>query len=89
VDLAHEVFRGALVDLRGRITHTDDQPVPPRRGDAVVAALYELLDRLVGAATTPIAGIGIGTPGLVDARTGVVVDAVNLGWPTRRAAAWW
>jgi glucokinase-like ROK family protein len=87
VDLAHDRFRGALVDLRGRITHADEQTVPPRGGDAVVAALCELLDRLAGAAQSPIAGIGIGTPGLVDAQTGVVVNAVNLGWsrlPLRR-----
>jgi glucokinase-like ROK family protein len=87
VDLARDRFLGALVDLRGRITYTEEQAVPPRGGDAVVAALYELLDRLVAAAQAPIAGIGIGTPGVVDAETGVVVNAVNLGWnrlPLRR-----
>jgi predicted NBD/HSP70 family sugar kinase len=79
VDLAHDRFRGALVDLRGRITHTAEQPVPPRGGDAVVAALCDLLDTLERGAQAPIAGIGIGTPGLVVAQTGVVVNAVNLG----------
>jgi N-acetylglucosamine repressor len=87
LDLAQDRFLGALVDLRGRIRRTEEQAVPPRGGDAVVSAVYELLDRLVRGAPTPVAGIGIGTPGLVDAQTGVVVNAVNLGWtrlPLRR-----
>jgi glucokinase-like ROK family protein len=80
VDLAHDRFLGALVDLRGRIARTEQQAAPARGGEAAVAAVYELLDRLVAGAPTPIAGIGIGTPGVVDAQTGVVVNAVNLGW---------
>jgi hypoxanthine phosphoribosyltransferase len=87
VDLAHDRFMGAVVDLRGRIIHAEEQPVPPRDGDAAVAAVYALLDKLVRAARTPIMGIGIGTPGLVDALGGVVVSAVDFGWqglPLRR-----
>ncbi len=87
VDLAHDRFMGAVVDLRGRIIHAEEQPVPPRDGDAAVAAVYALLDKLVRAARTPIMGIGIGTPGLVDALSGVVVSAVDFGWhglPLRR-----
>jgi glucokinase-like ROK family protein len=80
VDLAQDSFTGAVVDLRGRVTEEAEQVVPPRDGDAAVAALYALLDTLVRQARTPIAGIGIGTPGLVDAQSGVVVSAVNLGW---------
>ena len=70
VDLAHDRFTGAVVDLRGRIIHSEEQPVPPRDSDAAVAAVYALLDKLVRAARTPIMGIGIGTP----------------GWSTRSAA---
>ena len=87
VDLAHDRFTGAVVDLRGRIIQAEEQPVPPRDGDAAVAAIYALLDKLVKAARTPIMGIGIGTPGLVDALSGVVVSAVDFGWhglPLRR-----
>lgn len=87
VDLAHDRFTGALVDLRGRVIQEEEQPVPPRGGDAAVATVYEMLDKLVRSASAPIVGIGIGTPGLVDAQMGVVVNAVNLGWhrlPLRR-----
>jgi N-acetylglucosamine repressor len=45
-----------------------------------LALVYELIDELVAAADSPVLGIGIGTPGLMDARRGVVRNAVNLDW---------
>jgi glucokinase-like ROK family protein len=80
LDLAQDRFCGALVNLRGEIRQTLDLPVPSGDGDAALAAVYELLDGLIAAATRPLVGIGVGTPGLVDARHGVVVNAVNLNW---------
>ncbi|MFI4942509.1 MAG: ROK family protein [Burkholderiales bacterium] len=80
LDLAQDRFSGALVNLRGQIRQTLDLPVPSGDGDAALGAVYELLDGLIAAATRPLVGIGVGTPGLVDARHGVVVNAVNLNW---------
>ena len=80
LDLAQDRFCGALVNLRGEIRQTIDLPVPSGDGDDALASVYELLDGLVAAASRPIVGIGVGTPGLVDARRGVVVNAVNLNW---------
>jgi glucokinase-like ROK family protein len=80
LDLAQDRFCGALVNLRGEIRQTIDLPVPSVDGDEALASVYELLDGLVAAASRPIVGIGVGTPGLVDARLGVVVNAVNLNW---------
>jgi glucokinase-like ROK family protein len=80
LDLAQDSFCGALVNLRGEIRQTVDLPVPSGDGDAALASVYELLDGLVAKASRPIVGIGVGTPGLVDARRGVVVNAVNLNW---------
>jgi glucokinase-like ROK family protein len=80
LDLAQDRFCGALVNLRGEIRQTLDLPVPSQDGDAALAAVYELVDGLIAAATRPLVGIGVGTPGLVDARRGVVVNAVNLNW---------
>ena len=80
LDLAQDRFSGALVNLRGEIRQTLDLPVPSGDGDAALGAVYELLDGLIAAATRPLVGIGVGTPGLVDARHGVVVNAVNLNW---------
>ena len=41
--------------------------------------MHTIVRELVDAATRPVLGIGVGTPGVVDA-AGVVVDAPNLGW---------
>ena len=80
IDLAESEFRGAVINLRGEIKHRLSLPIHDRAGDAALALVYELADELVAIADSPILGIGIGTPGLMDARRGVVRDAVNLDW---------
>ena len=80
VDLADSEFRGSVVDLRGRIVHSLKMPVNDSNGEAALELAYKLIDELVAAATSPLLGIGIGTPGLMDARQGVVRSAVNLDW---------
>jgi len=80
LDLANSEFRGALTDLRGRILHREAIPVPEQDGDVALALVYTLCDRLLAAATRPLLGIGIGTPGLIDAQQGIVRRAVNLYW---------
>jgi len=80
IDLADSEFRGAGVNLRGAIKHRLSLPIHDRDGEAALSLVYQLVDRLVAAADSPILGIGIGTPGLVDAQQGVVRNAVNLDW---------
>jgi N-acetylglucosamine repressor len=80
IDLADNVFRGAVVDLRGGIRCRHSLPVDERDGDAALAVVYELVGELVAAASSSILGIGIGAPGLMDPRRGVVRNAVNLDW---------
>lgn len=74
------LFQGAIVDLRGRIVSRVDLPVEGRDGDEALAQFTRLLDRVVAMADRPLLGIGIGTPGLANVGTGVVVQAVNLNW---------
>ncbi len=80
VDLAESEFHGALVNLRGSIRRRLSHPIRDQDGDAALALVYRLIDELVQASDRPIVGVGIGTPGLMDARRGVVRDAVNLNW---------
>ena len=54
------------------------EPGPDKVVDIAAAAAHELADR-VGAPLSALAGIGIGVPGVVDAREGVLTHAVNLG----------
>jgi len=80
LDLGEEHFAGSLVNLRGEIRRTVELPVNGRDGDAALELVYDLLDRLLDGTTAPMLGIGIGTPGLVDSRTGTIRRAVNLDW---------
>ncbi len=80
VDLANNAFRGALINLRGEIEHQVTLPERDGEGDAALDRVYQLVETLIGATSCPILGIGIGTPGLMDARNGVVRSAVNLNW---------
>jgi len=80
LDLADSEFRGALVNLRGQIRHRVAVPVTSAHGDDALTLVFQLLDTLVAASDVPLLGIGIGTPGLIDAEYGVVRRAVNLDW---------
>ncbi len=80
VDLSeHAVFRGAVLDIDGRVLRSAEVALAGSRGEDAVAKVLALVDELVEAATAPILGIGIGSPGIVDA-TGTIVAAPNLGW---------
>lgn len=53
-----------------------------RGGDAVLATILELVDGLMGDAPLPVAAVGVGTAGRVDARTGNIAYANEImpGW---------
>ncbi|MEY9854164.1 putative NBD/HSP70 family sugar kinase [Leifsonia sp. EB41] len=80
VDLSeHAEFRGAVLDIDGAVLRSASVGLAGSRGEEAVAKVLALVDELVAAATAPILGIGVGSPGIVDA-TGTVVAAPNLGW---------
>jgi glucokinase-like ROK family protein len=80
IDLANSVFRGAVVNLRGKIVQRISLPIPERDGKAALALAFNLIDQLLKLTDRPILGIGIGTPGLMDPVRRVVRYAVNLEW---------
>jgi N-acetylglucosamine repressor len=80
LDLGEEHFAGSLVNLRGEIRRSVELAVDGRDGDSALGLVFELLDQLLDGTTAPLLGIGIGTPGLVDSRTGTIRRAVNLDW---------
>jgi predicted NBD/HSP70 family sugar kinase len=80
LDLGEEQFAGSLVNLRGEIRRTVELPVAGRDGDDAVRLVFDLLDELLDGVSAPLLGIGVGTPGLVDSRTGTIRRAVNLDW---------
>lgn len=80
IDLSSSEFKGALINLRGKIMHRVNLPTNQVTGQDAVQLVYQLVDNLRQNATAPLLGIGIGTPGLVDPRRGIIRHAVNLGW---------
>ena len=80
IDLSKDsMFRGAVTDLDGTVLHRHEVDVTGLTGQAAVAAVIAVLDALAAATTVPVLGVGVGSPGIVDAR-GVVLHAPNLGW---------
>jgi predicted NBD/HSP70 family sugar kinase len=83
VDLSeYATFRGALLDLDGKIFARAEQPLAGSTGDEAEGKVIALVAELVEKATRPILGIGVGSPGVVDL-AGVVLSAPNLGWSNR------
>jgi predicted NBD/HSP70 family sugar kinase len=80
LDLGEFVFRGALVDLRGQIKQTAERRVEGLNGDDALAVVHELVEELSRGREETLLGIGVGTPGIVDAGTGTIRWAVNLDW---------
>jgi N-acetylglucosamine repressor len=80
LDLAEREFRGAVINLRGEIKHRLHWPINGDRDGGTLSSISELIDHLLQLAPSPILGIGIGTPGLVDPEKGVVRYAANMDW---------
>jgi predicted NBD/HSP70 family sugar kinase len=72
-------FLGALLDLDGQVIEHREAPLHDATGPAALELVVDLARQLVKAARTPVLGVGVGSPGIVD-RDGVVLTAPNLGW---------
>ena len=80
IDLSdHATFRGAVLDLDGQVLHRAQLPLGQAMGPDATALVIALAEQLVAAATLPVLGLGVGSPGVVDL-AGVVLSAPNLGW---------
>lgn len=81
VDLGGTKIVGGVVDMTARIRHRVHVPTPSDP-DEILRKVLEVISELLAssdARKTPVKGIGIASPGLVD-ENGVVVKAGNLGW---------
>lgn len=80
LDLSKDPFQGALVNLRGKILQRIEIPLNGRLGESAIDLVSQLVNQLRECCINPILGIGIGSPGLVDTRNGIIKKAVNLSW---------
>lgn len=79
VDLSIRPIAAALLNLRGRISATATGKTLAATGRDMLDEIHRLIAGLVGAASAPALGIGIGVPGVVDDE-GLVVESAQLGW---------
>ena len=84
LDLGEAQFSGAVVNLRGEILRSIHLPIEERNGDATVELVVQLVDALRVDDRSPLLGIGIGAPGIIDTSTGTVRWSVNLDWADLR-----
>jgi glucokinase-like ROK family protein len=81
VDLGSNEFRGAVVNLRGETRHSISLPLDGRQGQDALQLAYDLIDALQVRVTSPLLGIGVGVPGVINPDKGSSVHwAVNLNW---------
>jgi glucokinase len=85
IDLGGTKIQTAIVDPRGKVLGEARHPTPTSGGPADVAqAMVEAMREAASAAnvaTEDLTGVGVGSPGDADEKTGVVSSARNLpGW---------
>ncbi|MEU2199704.1 ROK family transcriptional regulator [Isoptericola sp. NPDC019482] len=87
VDLSDDaVMRGAVMTLTGEAVVRRSLPVAGQVGDALVDLLTRFARTLISAATRPVIGVGVGSPGVVD-DSGRIVEAPNRQWSDLPLAA--
>lgn len=80
VDLTDDAaLTGAVMTLTSDVIARRTAALDGRTGDEAVAVLEGLCRDLLAAATRPVIGVGIGSPGVIDP-DGVVLEAPNRGW---------
>ncbi|MBC8508390.1 MAG: ROK family transcriptional regulator [Chloroflexi bacterium] len=80
LNLAQDKFTGAIVNIRGEIKESVEIPLSNSNEQEALKLVYQILDDLLAKNRHPIIGIGVGTPGLINTKEGIVVNAVNLDW---------
>lgn len=78
VDLSHQPFEGAVMDLSGAVlfrTRAEKAAVGPQ----AIEVAADLVAACLQAAEAPVLGIGVGTPGMIDPDGGIR-EAAHLEW---------
>ncbi len=79
VDIGATKIAVAVVNAQGDVLHSIEQPTEVHTGQQdVLRRVAEMIEQMLQ--TYAVAGIGIGTPGIIEPSAGVVRNAVNLGW---------
>lgn len=80
IDLSNDDrMTGAVLDLLGRVQARHEVAIDGATGQAAVDLVHRLATELIAMTDRPVLGIGVGSPGVVDA-AGTIIDAPNLAW---------
>ena len=84
IDVGGTNLKAGVVDENGHIISKVDCPTKVERGhEAVVADMAKLALKAIeksGVSMDEVKSVGIGIPGILDPRTGIVPFCTNLGW---------
>ncbi|MBQ8323041.1 MAG: ROK family protein [Clostridia bacterium] len=84
IDLGGTFIKGGIVDDEGAILVSDKVPTESDGGEKKVAEnIAYLCEKLLNAAnmtTGDVEGIGMGVPGMIDVKNGLVIFSNNLNW---------
>ena len=80
VDLGGSHVTAAVVTEDGTIHRQHEQDLDDLRFEAVIAALDATIGAALQGRRQSVVGIGIGSPGNIDAATGAVLYSPNFGW---------
>ena len=76
---ADDRMSGAVVNLAGEVRARHQLEIGEARGADAVALVHRLAAELIAMTERPVLGVGVGSPGVVDA-AGTVIDAPNFAW---------
>lgn len=84
IDLGGTFVKGGVVDEQGNILYQDKVPTEREKGAQKVidnmARLVEMVLQGANVAKAQTVGIGVGVPGMIDSKAGVVIYTNNLDW---------
>ncbi len=84
IDLGGTFIKGGIITKKGEMIAKGEVPTETEKGaDGVVANICKLADSLIEKGGIPrehVAGIGLGSPGMIDSENGMVLYAANLSW---------
>ncbi|MBQ9714151.1 MAG: ROK family protein [Clostridia bacterium] len=84
IDLGGTFIKGGIVDDLGNIVYESKAPTEREKGaDKVAENIAELVKALlkkVGMCADDVEGVGMGVPGMIDSKNGVVIYSNNLAW---------
>ena len=89
IDIGGMSIKGAAVDSNGRVYEKFSMPfIKGEPGEETIRKLAEIVKEYIAAngLENKLVGIGLGSPGTLDIKNGVVNYANNLGWENLHVA---